>query len=155
MWVEQPSEQPMPISINIRSGIHGFFILLTSSNISFFPSWNPCNGQPCLVIVKKEWNIGAIMNNVLSLIGEPLISSQILQTFMVQSESGRSFYIFYKTNDFRWFTVGYKKNLTKPIFCFYQTGHKIQRTEAGAQITISDSYKMNQSNVLCSHCITV
>ena len=41
------------------------------------------------------------MNNVLSLIGEPLISSQILQTFMVQSESGRSFYIFYKTNDFR------------------------------------------------------
>ena len=27
-------------------------------------------------------------------------------------------------------------NLEKPIFCFYQTGHKIQRTEAGSKIKI-------------------
>ena len=40
------------------------------------------------------------------------------------------------------------ENLKKPIFCFYQTGHKIQRTEASSQIIFSHSYKMDQSTVI-------
>ena len=81
------------------------------------------------------------MNSVLYLIDVLLISSQISQNLIVKAQNGRplNFLLVIKMDDVVLSTFKFDihcVNLEKPIFCFYQTGHKIQRTEAGSKIKI-------------------
>ena len=82
MWVERLLEQLMRILINIRFGVDEprskhYFTRLPIVRSSLFR-------QHYLVIVKKEWNIGVIMNSVLYLIVVLLILSQISQNLYLR-----------------------------------------------------------------------